>query len=829
MNEIVSARRPRRFRSAVQAAHEAGAWRRSATRSRAAATILCIVVGLSVTSCGGGGGGPTPSAQTVSCPTSTSTDPTETQYRLTFQANWSSSTFPTNFPGGAHFSPLVGAVHDSGNEFWSPNNRASSGIESMAEVGGTGTLVAEINARTPTTSYTGSGIGSTGTTSINFRVSQDCPLVTFVSMVAPSHDWFVGVTGEDLRDGSNQFVDKTVNLVVWDAGTEDGTDFSLSGTADTNPQGIIELLTTDSTATDFTQGTNQNVYIGTFSFAVTQAATAALPRLTAAPATIAEGDASTVTVALAEAAPAGGMPLTLTFGGTAGGDDYRASAARVTIPAGATTATFTMTALRDEIADPVETIIITANGASTTATTTVTIEGESALTTQLNRVILPEVARAIADTTVTAITRRLNQAKSGHDTAALTLGGQSTPADMLLVGGRTLAETGTVDVSALPGHSSFVLPFTNGGGPGGRVAVWGGGDYRSLGGSGGAVDWDGDLFSAHLGVDTRLRNDLLAGLAVSWSQGEFDYLFGGRRGDYELALAGIHPYVSWMTPDERLDVWVTAGYGWGEMEIVNDAERRYAGDVEMQTVGAGGSGHVWKTNATTLRLKGEVSHTKMDVEGGDHITAMTVEARRVRMTMEGTHTHVLVDGARLAPTVEVGVRHDAGDGRTGTGAEVGGGLRYTDAARSLTLESRGRALLGHNGGYEDWGLGGIITLNPGAIGHGLFYSLEPTWGDTAGRVLRLWAQDHAAVPMTGTHRTPRGRLEMRLGYGLGWDETLVTPYGVLTLTDGRTRFYRLGSRLRMSDELTFSLEGLLRETVVTPMEHGVRLKVGLNW
>ena len=505
---------------------------------------------------GGGGVDPDPPAQAVSCPTAASTDPTETQYSITFQANWSRSNFPTNFPGGAHFSPLVGAVHDSGNKFWSPNNRASSGIERMAEEGRTRILVAEIKAVTPTTPYIGRGIGGTGTTSIDFRVSQDCPLVTFVSMVAPSHDWFVGVTGEDLRDGSNQFVDKTINLPVWDAGTEDGTDFSLSGTADTNPQGIIELLTTDSTATDFTQGTNQNAYIGTFTFTVTQAATAALPRLTAAPATIAEGDASTVTVALAEAAPApaGGMTFTLTFGGTASEDDYLASAARVTIPAGETTTTFTINALSDEIADPVETIIITAtanaNGASTpvttTVTTTVTIQGESTTANQLNRVILPEVARAIADHGLQAVAGRIEQAGSGANAPARgALGGQATLAATLRTHGQAIAE-GTINLNALLDDSNFVLPLDSGATDRAgddsprRVTLWGGTDYRNLDGSGGAdgaddaVDWDGHLLGAHVGADARLRRDLLAGLMVSWNEGKFDYRLGDARGDYKL-------------------------------------------------------------------------------------------------------------------------------------------------------------------------------------------------------------------------------------------------------------------------------------------------------
>ena len=35
------------------------------------------------------------------------------------------------------------------------------------------------------------------------------------------------------------------------------------------------------------------------------------------------------------------------------------------------------------------------------------------------------------------------------------------------------------------------------------LTLWGGGEYREFGGSGGAVDWDGALFSARLGADAR--------------------------------------------------------------------------------------------------------------------------------------------------------------------------------------------------------------------------------------------------------------------------------------------------------------------------------------
>ena len=61
-------------------------------------------------------------------------------YRVTFKGTWTTASTPGGLPSGAHFSTLIGAVHNSSVSFWSPGGTASAGIESMAEVGGTGSL-----------------------------------------------------------------------------------------------------------------------------------------------------------------------------------------------------------------------------------------------------------------------------------------------------------------------------------------------------------------------------------------------------------------------------------------------------------------------------------------------------------------------------------------------------------------------------------------------------------------------------------------------------------------------------------------------------------------
>jgi len=118
----------------------------------------------------------------------------------------------------------------------------------------------------------------------------------------------------------------------------------------------------------------------------------------------------------------------------------------------------------------------------------------------LNRVILPELARALADHGVGAISARVRQA-SGGDAGArrLTVGGQSTLAGALTDHGRALIE-GRFDLKNVLAGSDFVLPLNAreivpGTGIS-ALSLWGGGDYRRFSGNGDNVDWQGGMFGA---------------------------------------------------------------------------------------------------------------------------------------------------------------------------------------------------------------------------------------------------------------------------------------------------------------------------------------------
>ncbi len=168
------------------------------------------------------------------------------RYEVEFEGNWSAVTHPTDYPTGGHFSPLVGALHNAGVDFWESGALASPGIKAMAEMGMTTPLDVEIDAAiaagTAGQPVFGPGVDGTATEVVNFTATTAHPQLTLVTMVAPSPDWFVGVGGVDLIQNGDWVNELVIDLFAWDAGTDSGASF-LSPDEVTVPPDPISLLT----------------------------------------------------------------------------------------------------------------------------------------------------------------------------------------------------------------------------------------------------------------------------------------------------------------------------------------------------------------------------------------------------------------------------------------------------------------------------------------------------------------------------------------------------------------------------------------------------------
>lgn len=152
------------------------------------------------------------------------------EYRFEFAAEWSASTHPTMFPSNPHFSRVIGATHKDQLSIWEPNGIASFGIEDMAERGATVALQLEVDdhiaAGTADQFLSLSGIPqSPDIRDDAFMANAEFPLISIVTMIAPSPDWFVGIHDVDLRPDGVWVRELVFDLYPYDSGTDAGVNF----------------------------------------------------------------------------------------------------------------------------------------------------------------------------------------------------------------------------------------------------------------------------------------------------------------------------------------------------------------------------------------------------------------------------------------------------------------------------------------------------------------------------------------------------------------------------------------------------------------------------
>ncbi|MGI9611880.1 MAG: spondin domain-containing protein, partial [Acidimicrobiales bacterium] len=161
------------------------------------------------------------------------------QYRVMLVLEWSSSTHPATLPPGWHTSPAVLAVHEGAGDLVPIGGDASPGVESMAETGKTAILLEELTANAAVAAVeVGMRVDGAGADELEIGATQGTPLLSLVTMLAPSPDWFVGVVDVSLFDGDQWVEQVELDLIAWDAGTDSGPEFT-SDDADTQPRDLI--------------------------------------------------------------------------------------------------------------------------------------------------------------------------------------------------------------------------------------------------------------------------------------------------------------------------------------------------------------------------------------------------------------------------------------------------------------------------------------------------------------------------------------------------------------------------------------------------------------
>ena len=487
--------------------------------------------------------------------------------------------------------------------------------------------------------------------------------------------------------------------------------------------------------------------------------------------------------------------------------------------------------------------------ASDSATPTAGEEVKEAVTETVEAVTAATAANITAN-----IGTRFSATPSGGSVVVvggrtLGLGAGSTSSERLATAGShwdSLENPGRIDETWSPGagdllrSSAFeiVLNAADEGDEMGAGAaqwtVWGRGDlqfFESRPERG--ATYDGDLRAGYLGIDARLGDRWLAGVAVSRTNAEADYDTGGdgaaESGSLEVELTGVHPYVRYVA-DARSELWSILGAGRGEIENSSTGETsRETSDMRM-LMGAVGIRHsLDPVESLNFAYLSDFGFARVETDDGlEAIDGLTVDTWRLRMGVEASRTAELESGATLTSFAEVAGRFDGGGDEDEVGLEISPGFYLSAPSAGIGIEVRGRFLALHSAeNYEERGLSATVSLSPRPGELGLSLSLSPRWGAPAGDAETLW-RDHALEQLdSGAARHDSLSFDARLGYGLRSMNGLLTPFGELGVRDEDSRRLRVGAQFTRQStsfgNLSVELSGERRDGAWDDSEHRVGL------
>lgn len=161
-------------------------------------------------------------------------------YTIVVKSRWTKAEHPLEWPATAHFSGVIGATHTPSYEIFTVGTPPTPGLENLSEEGKHTPLDKEIrdaiaagNAGMLFESGPLRNFADSIVTTVH--VDDAHPLVSLVMMVAPSPDWFTGVKDVSLAENGAWMPSKTLDLVAYDSGGDDGTTY-MAPNKDTNPK-----------------------------------------------------------------------------------------------------------------------------------------------------------------------------------------------------------------------------------------------------------------------------------------------------------------------------------------------------------------------------------------------------------------------------------------------------------------------------------------------------------------------------------------------------------------------------------------------------------------
>ncbi len=339
--------------------------------------------------------------------------------------------------------------------------------------------------------------------------------------------------------------------------------------------------------------------------------------------------------------------------------------------------------------------------------------------------------------------------------------------------------------------------FLNGDGGLGSISGWGAVDFQTFEGLG----YEGNATAFFLGADVMISPHVLLGAAVAHNRSESDYTYGTATQTLETTTTSVMPYGAYK-PNPKAVIWGVVGRGGGEATttVVNSSNE--SSDLTTSLGMFGASARFASQGRMEFGIRGDAAFANMETDDGTGAAdALEAAVNRARLGLEAAMHYSSPGGPTITPYGELNLRYDGGDGVTGSGVEVAGGLRINTS--NFELDARGHTVAAHSGDdFAESGFALMATFNPNRTMNGLSISIAPSWGQTSRSQSVVWTNsnfDQMPFNTGGGFGVNNGlTMNANVGYGMfvNHDRFLLTPYFEYSQSSKDNTSMLLGAELK---------------------------------
>lgn len=339
--------------------------------------------------------------------------------------------------------------------------------------------------------------------------------------------------------------------------------------------------------------------------------------------------------------------------------------------------------------------------------------------------------------------------------------------------------------------------FLNGNGGLGSFSGWGAVDFQTFEGLG----YEGNATAFFLGADVMISPHVLLGAAVAHNRSESDYTYGTATQTLETTTTSVMPYGAYK-PNPKAVIWGVVGRGGGEATttVVNSSNE--SSDLTTSLGMFGASARFASQGRMEFGIRGDAAFANMETDDGTGAAdALEAAVNRARLGLEAAMHYSSPGGPTITPYGELNLRYDGGDGVTGSGVEVAGGLRINTS--NFALDAHGHTVAAHSGDdFAESGFALMATFNPNRTMNGLSISIAPSWGQTSRSQSVVWTNsnfDQMPFNTGGGFGVNNGlTMNANVGYGMfvQQDRFLLTPYFEYSQSSKDNTSMLLGAELK---------------------------------